>query len=55
MISAHGVYVMFQYFLIYFNYVSQDTFQTFKAAGPVWPTLFPGNWKEKYYSLRSTM
>jgi len=26
MISAHGVYVLFQYFLIYFNYVIQDTF-----------------------------
>ena len=25
-ISAHGVYVLFQYFLINFNYVIQDAF-----------------------------
>jgi len=46
-ISAHGVYVRFQYFLIYFNYVIQDALYTFKAVGQVLQTLFPGYWKEK--------
>jgi len=54
-ISADGVYVLFQYFLIYFNYLIQNAFSTFKAVGEVLQTLFPSYWKEKYYPLKSKM
>jgi len=33
MISADVTYIRFQYFVIYFNEVIQDTIKTFKAVG----------------------
>ena len=45
LIVGHRVYVIFQYFVIYFNLVIQDTIKRFKAVGDSLQNLFPSYWK----------